>query len=725
LRPSRDLLNAEDRKVDDMGGDSTRRLTAGRLAAHAAALQEGLRLYQTMFERSALGQLIVDFPTFRIDVVNKSVCSMTGFDVDELVGNDFAMVFPAGRSPAADIFDRLADGQADGYSAQRLLQRRDGTILPALATVSVVRDEDGAPTQLLIHLQDQTQKRAAEEAQRRSEALIDGAIASLPMTFTAFDTHLRFTYVAGGLDRAGNRAEHFLGKHVTEFTKHRPSLRALHEALDGVESTTRSVVNGQTYLTLTGPMRDDHGAVVGVISVSTNVTAEVAAETVRRAAEELRLYVAQHDALTGLPGRLALIEHLNTLAGSERGPGALLVLDLDDFNLINEGLGYEAGDAVLLEVASRLSDAFPGLMVARSGGGEFAVVVASDTDLAGATAAAERVHAALDADITVSGQALRVSAGVGVAIKHVHGSCSTLIGNAGAALSQAKSGGNGQYRLYDAEMRRQIESRLAIQGGLRTALRDGALHLAYQPIIDLAERRIIGSEALLRWTHPGRGEVSPAEFIPIAEQSGLIVPIGAWVMDRACRDTLRLPGRDAIGVSVNVSIRQLTDGRFGEWLAKLLERTRFPASMLTLEVTESVLMDEIAPISTAFARVRAQGVKVAIDDFGTGYSSLARLQRLPVDVIKLDRAFVADVDVRAEARDMAIAILHLSAAIGADMIAEGVETEAEAATLVDLGYSMAQGYLFGRPMPVEDLSTLLVRQTVATPRGIRSTTPAA
>ena len=701
---------------------TTRRISAGRLAAHAAALQEGLRLYQTIFERSALGQLIVDFPTFRIDVVNKSFCSMTGFSVDELVGSDLEMVFPIGQSPASDIFERLADGEADGYSAQRFLQRRDGTILPALATVSVVRDEDGLTTQLLIHLQDQTQKRAAEEAQLRSEALIDGAIASLPMTFTAFDTHLRFTYVAGGLDRVGNRPEDFLGKHITEFTKHRPSLRALHVALEGVESTTRTVVNGQTYLTLTGPMRNDHGGVVGVISVSTNVTAEVAAETVRRAAEELRLYVAQHDALTGLPGRLALIEHLNTLASSERGPGALLVLDLDDFNLINEGLGYESGDAVLLEVASRLSDAFPGLMVARNGGDEFAVVVASDTDLAGATAAAERVHAALDADIAVSGQTLRVSAGVGVAIKHVRGSCSTLIGNAGAALSQAKGAGIGQYRLYDAEMRRQIESRLAIQGGLRTALRDGALRVAYQPIIDLVDRHIIGSEALLRWTHPGRGDVPPSEFIPIAEQSGLIVPIGAWVMDRACRDSLRLPGGETLGISVNVSIRQLTDGRFAEWLAKLLERTRFPASMLTLEVTESVLMDEVAPISTGFSRVRAQGVKVAIDDFGTGYSSLARLQGLPVDVIKLDRAFVAGVDVRAEARDMATAILHLSAAIGADMIAEGIETEAEAATLVDLGYTMAQGYLFGRPMPLADLSRLIATQPVTT---LRSTWPAA
>lgn len=398
-----------------------RRVTANRLAAHAAALQEGLRLYQTMFERSALGQLIVDFPSFRIDVVNKSFCSMTGFSVDQLVGSDFALVFPAGQSPASDIFERLADGEADGYSAPRFLQRRDGTILPALATVSAVRDEDGRPVQLLIHLQDQTQQRAAEAAQRRSQALIDGAIATLPMTFTAFDTHLSFTYVAGGLELVGPRPKDFLGKHVTEFTKHRPTLRALREALGGTESTTRTIVNGQTYLRLSGPMRDDRGVVVGVISVSTNVSAEVAAETVRRQAEALRLYVAQHDALTGLPGRSTLIEHLNTLACSERGPGALLLLNLDDFKLINEGLGYEVGDAVLLEVASRLSGVFPGLMVARNGADEFAVVVASDTDQAGAMAAAELVRAAMDADVTVGGHALRVTAGVGVAIKHVRG----------------------------------------------------------------------------------------------------------------------------------------------------------------------------------------------------------------------------------------------------------------------------------------------------------------
>ncbi len=686
------------------------RITASLWVAHAAALQEGLRLYQTVFERSALGQLIVDFPSYRIDVVNRALCAVTGFRVDELVGQDVSALFPTNQSPVADSLERLADGNTDSYTANRYLQCRDGTIFPALSTVSVIRDDEQHPIQLLVTLQDRTEQHADEAVRHRSQALIDAAIATLPMTFTAFDLDLCFTYVAGGLARRSADAKDFIGKHVSEFTQHRPTLTALRRALQGTESTTRTLVNQQTYLTLHGPMRDDRGAIVGVVAVSTNVTTEVTAEAARHQAEELRIYVAQHDALTGLPGRSALVDHLNALASTGRGPGALLVVDIDDFTLINEGLGQEVGDAVLSEVSSRISSAFPGMMVARNGGDEFAVVFAGDLDAPEAVQAADRVRAAMESEVHAGGHVLRVTAGVGVALRQASGSSSTLIGNANSALSHAKTAGTGQYRLFDREMRRAVEDRLAIQGGLRVALRTAGLRLVYQPIVSLLDGRIRGAEALLRWTHPERGPVPPAEFIPIAEQCGLIVPIGRWVMETACADAAALQSAQPLRVGVNVSARQIVGGRFAEWVEHVLAESELPPSSLTIEVTESALMDDVVHVRRAFDRLRSQGIRVAIDDFGTGYSSLARLQRLPVDVIKLDRAFVTDVNLRQEARHMAAAILQLSAAIGADIVAEEVETAEEAATLIELGYTAAQGFFFARPMPIEDFQKRLLGQ---------------
>jgi len=678
--------------------------TASRLAdAHETALQQGLRQYQTMFERGSLGQLLVDFPSFCISVVNKAFCTMTGFSAEELVGTDVAQIFPADHNRTANTIERLADGTTDGYSVERFLQRRDGTILPVLSTVSAVRDDDGTPVQLLVLMQDLTQQRAAEDRQRRSRALIETAIALLPVSFTTLDSNLRFTSVAGGLERRGTRPHDFLGRHVSEIIDDPAALLALQNALGGAESTTRVIVNGETYLTLNAPMRDEEGAVVGVVSVSTNITTEVSAEAARRRADELTLFVATHDPLTGLPGRSALAEHLKKGAGA----GALLLLDLDDFHLINDSLGHEVGNAVLFEVASRVSDAFPGSMVARQGGDEFAVVPASVVDRADAAEAAERVKDVLDADVEVGDNAVQVTASVGVALERTRESSSTLMHNADSALANAKDAGTGQYRLYDAEMRRRVEDRLEMQAGLRVALSAGQLHIAYQPIVDLSDRRIVGSEALLRWTHPDRGLVSPAEFVPIAEESGLIVPIGEWVMNTACDDVLPLQRDHGIYICVNVSVRQLTSAGCARWVEGALDRIGLPPSALTVEVTESALMDNIDLVRAAFDRLRSRGVKVAIDDFGTGYSSLARLQQLPVDVIKLDRAFVADVDVRAEARGMAAAILQLSAAIGASVVAEGIETEAEVTTLLDLGYTAGQGYLFARPMPIEDLTARL------------------
>jgi diguanylate cyclase (GGDEF)-like protein len=546
----------------------------------------------------------------------------------------------------------------------------------------------------------------SRDRDERSQALIDAAVATLPVSFSTFDRELRLTSVVGSREQAGMPLATYLGKPITEIISDGAAIQALRDALAGAESTACSELNGQTYRALIVPMRDHGGDIIGVMSVQRNITAEMEVEADGHRAAEVRLFAAQHDALTGLLGRSGLVESLNRIAFAGRRAGALLLFDIDDFNLINDSLGHTIGDAVLLEVASRLFHAFAGQVVARYGGDEFAVVVPSVASRADAVAAAQRVSDVFDADITIFGHAIRVRVSLGVAVEATADS-STLIRNADSALAHAKLAGSGEFRVYDAAMRREVRDRISIEAGLRTALDSARLHLAYQPIVNLDDRSIVGAEALLRWTDPKRGPIPPSEFIPVAEQSGLIVPIGQWVMNAACETMQSVHSAHDLYIAVNVSARQLVEDGFATWVEEVLGRTGLPAHALTVEVTESALMDDVDQVRAAFDRLRSLGVKVSIDDFGTGYSSLARLQSLPVDIIKLDRAFVTDLDSRPEARAMAAAILHVSTAIGAEMVAEGVETEREASTLLDLGYTVGQGFLFAKPMPIGALNARL------------------
>jgi len=679
---------------------------AAAVNASESDVMSNLRLYKCMFERGPLGQLIVDYASLRISVVNAALCTMIGYSPDELVGREVGFIFPIDQDPSENTIARLAETTTDGYFVGRTLQRRDGSSFPVMSTVSAVRNRAGVPITLFVLFHDLTTQRAAEGAQRRSQALINAAVTALPVAFSTFDRDLRLTFVASGASSPIGADLGYIGKHISELSDNAETIRALEEAVEGSETTSRTRIGGSTYLGLNAPMRDETGAIVGVVSVSSDISAEVSAEAKRRRVDESRLFSARHDPLTGLLGRAALVEHLNELAIAGHNAGGLLLVDLDDFNIINDSLGHEVGDAVLLEIARRVSRAFPGSVVAKYGGDEFAVVAPFVVDGPSASLAAQRIRALLEADVNVDGRLLRVTASLGIALEDpsMRGSASSsLVRDADSALSHAKGAGTGQYRLYDAAMRRQVRNQLAIQDGLRLALSARELHVAYQPIVSLADRRFVGAEALLRWIHPERGAISPSEFIPVAERSGLIVPIGRWVMDTACKDMRPLRRDHGLYVAVNVSVRQLVAGGFAEWVEAALARSGMPASALTVEVTEGALMDEIESVRVAFHRLRAHGVRVSIDDFGTGYSSLSRLQDLPIDVIKLDRAFVTDVDKRPEGRAMATAILQLSTAIGASIIAEGIETEAEAATLYDLGYTIGQGFLFARPMPINDV----------------------
>ncbi len=675
------------------------------------AIIEALQGFSTILTISDAGN--------RILRANAAAIAFIGRAEEDVIGHPVAeFLSPASRDEVVGITVAGAD---DGLYGEHEFEfeRPDRTTVWGRVRTIRLKDGDGRTSLRISVIEDVTEQHhgmeretTLEVAQRTSQAMVDAAVVALPVIFATFDADLRLVGVIGGHETIRLRLESGIGKTASELGWNDEILEALQAAVTGTPSTARSVAGGETYQALNAPMRNGAGDIVGVISVTTNISVDVAASAKRTQAEELALFVARHDPLTGLLGRSALIEHLSELAVSGHGARALMLIDLDDFNAINDLLGHSVGDAALLEIASRIADAFTGLIIARYGGDQFAVAAPFIVEEHEAVAAVERVHTILEPDVAVGGQKLHVTASIGLALQEIRGASSTLIRNADSALAHAKRAGHGQYRVYDDAMRSESQDRLLMQTDLRVALSSGQLRVAYQPIIALRDRRVIGAEALLRWMHPERGAISPVDFIPVAEQGGMIVPIGQWVMNTACQDMLDMHRDLGINISVNVSTRQLVGGCFAEWVGEALERTGLPPPALTIEVTEGVLIDDTGPIREAFEALRARGVQVAIDDFGTGFSSLARLQRLPVDVIKLDRAFVTDIDSRPEARGLAGAILQVGAAIGASVVAEGIETEAEALTLLDIGYTMAQGFLFARPMAIEHLRQRIARGTV-------------
>jgi diguanylate cyclase (GGDEF)-like protein/PAS domain S-box-containing protein len=664
-----------------------------------SVLREDLRRYQHMFEQASIGHLTMEIPGFRITAVNQVLCTLMGYTREELLGANGDELFRHGGPWDRTPTDRLLAGEIDSYVVEREFPCKDGHLVPVLDTVCAVRGEDGRVRQLLVLIQGLSSQRAAELARRDSQMVLETAIASSQVSVTTFDRDLRFTFLAGGgITMANRRPSDFLGRDMREVSDDPDTIAALEAALGGQQSSRRTEYRGRTYSTVHAPLRGDGAEITGVISVSTDVT-----ERVR--ADEEALFAARHDALTGLPMRAALVEHLDALLGPRAQPCTVLLIGLDDLQAVRHSLGHEVGDAVLRGFAAGLTSAFPADMVALPGADNFAVVIPGVS----AEGAVERVHRALTPLARGGEHSVTMTASVGVALARAGGSPAAVLRDADSALYEAKRQGPGECRVYDPASRRIVQQRLDTESGLRHALQAGCLRLEYQPIVSLVDRRILGAEALLRWDDPVRGTVSPHEFIPVAEATGLIVPIGVWVMHRACQDVTHLYSQHDLQVSVNVSVRQLISGDFSTWLRSVLRDTGLPAAALTVEVTESALSDDLGSVRDAFERLRSDGVRIAVDDFGTGFSSLARLQNLPVDIIKLDRAFVIDVAERPEARTMAAAIYELSKAIGATIVAEGIETEAQADTLLQIGYEQAQGFLFARPMPLTRLHDLLRR----------------
>ncbi len=451
------------------------------------------------------------------------------------------------------------------------------------------------------------------------------------------------------------------------------------------------------------PVLSPTGDVIAVDGITRDIS--------ERKAAELRLeYEVLHDPLTGLPNRVLLIDRIQQgLSRSARDNAlvAVLFVDLDRFKLFNDARGHERGDAVLKAVADRLAGhSRAGDTVGRFSGDEFVVVCEKLRVATDAITIADHTLDSFNAPFEIDGEEVHVTASIGIATSQAGENADKLLRDADLAMFRAKDRGRARYEVFDDTLRAGAELHASVEAGLRRALDNDEFVLVFQPVWSIAEERFVGAEALLRWHDPERGTVSPADFVPIAEECGLIVPIGEWVLEQACAALARWsrmgPPLATCTLSVNVSAVQLRSRSFTEALERLIVATSIDPKLLCIEITESVLMADIGYFAEALGRLRSVGARLSIDDFGTGYSSLAYLNRFPADELKIDQSFVADLGSDSYDDPLVAAMIAIGDSLGLRVVAEGVETPEQLAMLRDLGCRYAQGYLFARPCTFDE-----------------------
>lgn len=457
----------------------------------------------------------------------------------------------------------------------------------------------------------------------------------------------------------------------------------------------------------------------GVVSkVEVGGDAEVAAlaksfNTMVDAIEEREkqiVHTALHDGLTGLPNRRYFIDKLDRAVSRQATDFHTMVvfIDLDDFKMVNDTMGHPIGDDLLRHTSKLLQDLFPDQMIARFGGDEFGLLVPGLPANADCASIARTIHEALNGAAEFGGRAMPLSASFGIAIGPADGNDGdTLLKNADLALYRAKSEGKGAYHFFEASLDEEARRRRQMELDLRQTVSEGGFELYFQPLYSLSEERLKGFEALIRWNHPQRGFVGPAEFIPLAEETGLIVQIGEWVIREACAQAAQWPGE--LSVAVNISPRQFGSAVLAQTIVQALSMAGLPPSRLELEITESIFIGNVEQTLSVLHGLRSLGVRIALDDFGTGYSSLSYLRSFPFDKLKIDQSFVRDLDTDASAHAIIRAITTLASALDIETLAEGVELASHMDVLRNEGCDMVQGYLISRPVPASEVAGIIKR----------------
>jgi diguanylate cyclase (GGDEF)-like protein/PAS domain S-box-containing protein len=702
------------------------RLNAGleeRVMQRTSELSETIKhvkLQAAALEAAANAIVITDYKG-KIMWVNRAFTAMTGYSKEEVLEKN-PRLLKSGEQPEsyyAELWSTISSGKI--WHGELVNRRKDGTTYTEEMTITPIAQSVGQAkwSHFIAIKQDITERKRSEEELYRAHQMLQTILNTIPQRVFWKDRNC--TYVgcnrAFATDAGLNNPAEIIGKSDFELAwsgtadRYRADDKRIMEQgstkLNFDETQSRPDGSLLWLRTSKLPLWDREGKVIGVIGTYEDITE-------RKVAEDRVKFLAFYDALTELPNRALLQDRLSKALASARrrkDKVALLFLDLNRFKDINDSLGHLVGDLLLQEVAERLKKwAREQDTVARVGGDEFVIVLTAVKDGADAAVAAERLMHALSAGFVVQGRSLSISCSLGISVFPEHGADSeTLIKNADAAMYCAKENEGRNFRFFTDDMNAQAGERLTLENGLRLALDKKELFLVYQPQVDIVSGKIIGLEALLRWQHPTLGLVPPDKFIRIAENCGLIVPIGEWVLRTACSQVRKWQdeGLPAVSIAINVSAVQFRQEDFCELTRRVLHETGLAPQYLELELTEGLLLANADVTFSVLQELKAMGLTLAIDDFGTGYSNFNYLRQFRVSKLKIDRSFIRDVAVNPDAAAITTAIISMAKSLNLKVIAEGVEDEAQMSFLRAHQCDEIQGYYFSKPLAVDKVADKL------------------